>query len=271
MTRCCGSAITLVCLAAAAGCDKPASPGDVLAAGISADTVPLFVPVTAGRIAHDGGASRGVGWADFDDDGDPDLVVSNTAGQWNAFYLNPGSSEPESSRFQKISDPNASPTGGVAAARGRAEGVSWVDYDGDGDLDLHIVTRGQEPDLVFQNDGNGQLGRVTDSPLIRTAGSSMACWADVDADGWLDVFLVAYGDEQTNTLLRNTGPGGFEEIPSGPGAAGSGTGRACAWGIPTTTDSPTCTWATLASPTSCTGMPADLRQPERPRDSLWAG
>jgi hypothetical protein len=122
--------------------------------------------------------------------------------------------------------------GGVASAAGRAEGVAWVDFDGDGDLDLHLVTRGAEPDFLFENRGVDGMVRASESVLERVAGSSMACWADADLDGWLDVFLVAYGDDQTNTFFRNLGQGRFEELRGSPLTAGSGMGRACAWGDP---------------------------------------
>lgn len=187
---------------------------------------PLFVPVTEGRIGGDGGASRGVGWADFDSDGDPDLVVSNTNRQWNAFYVN----APEG--FRKESDPNVSPFGAVAASAANAEGVAWVDVDGDGDLDLHVVTRGREPDLLFDNRREEGLIRVTDGPLVRAASGSMGCWADVDGDGWLDVFLAGYGDGARNVLFRNLGDWRFEEIELPPEAVGAGTARACSWGDP---------------------------------------
>ncbi len=212
------------------------------------ESQPILVPVWDGRISSDGGATRGVGWADFDGDGDPDLVTSNTAGQWNAFYLNiskgrrddwressargESASEHPESFFIKASDPGVSPLGSVAAARGRAEGVSWVDYDGDGDLDLHIVTRGDEPDLLFENRGSSGLLAVREGPLVRRKSHTMACWADVDRDGWLDVFLVGYGAETGNSLLRNLGGGSFEEVKDTPFALASKAGRACAWGDP---------------------------------------
>jgi hypothetical protein len=208
----------------------------------------MFVPVSGGRISSDGSASRGVAWADFDADGDPDLVIGNTAGQWNAFYLNirhgrrddwrdgavspePGSTD-ATARFLKVSDPNSSPLGGVAAAGGRAEGVSWVDYDGDGDLDLHLVTRGSEPDLLFENRAAEGLVRVTQGLLVQSRSHTMACWADADGDGWLDVFLVGYRSEAGNSLLRNLGGGEFVVVEGTPFAEASKAGRACAWGDP---------------------------------------
>jgi len=215
----------------------------------SSDQTTMFEPVSVGRIATDGGASRGVGWADFDRDGDPDLAVANTAGQWNSLYLNTqrgrrddrrGETTTDSSppvagdrlSFIKASDPNPSLYGAVASAGGSAEGVSWVDYDGDGDLDLHMVTRGQEADLLFENEGEAGLALVTEGLVVRPLSHTMACWADVDGDGWLDVYLVAYRGNQRNKLLRNLGDGIFEEVTDSPAVFGTGTGRSCGWGDP---------------------------------------
>ncbi len=237
-----GRVLPVVFVAVGVGCSDAPRPGAL-------DSAPIFEPLDDGRIVTDGGASRGVGWADFDQDGDYDLVVANTGGQWNSFYLNTlrgrnddrrgdspantrASTISEGPQFLKASDPDLSFVGSVAASGSRAEGVSWVDYDGDGDLDLHIVTRGQEADLLFNNQGEAGLVRVLDGMLVRPISSTMACWADVDGDGWLDVYLVAYRDTQRNSLLRNRGRGVFEDMSDSPAAFGSGTGRSCGWGDP---------------------------------------
>ena len=210
---------------------------------------PIFVLAMEGRISTDGGATRGVGWGDVNSDGSPDLVIANTSGQWNGFYLNRGTNqlapvrEGESigggldgsstfPRFSKETDPNQSLFGGVASAGGNAEGVSWVDFDGDGDLDLHLVTRGPQSDLLFTNTGDSGLVRVLEGPLVDTVSHTMACWADVNLDGWLDVFLVGYRQEGVNTLLQNHGGGRFEILESTGIQGGGGSGRACAWGDP---------------------------------------
>lgn len=209
----------------------------------------LFALAAEGRVSTDGGATRGVAWGDVNSDGAPDLVVANTSGQWNGFYLNrgvrrdPGGGDAGESpgqagtlggdpHFSKESDPNQSPYGVVAAAAGNAEGVSWVDFDGDGDLDLHMVTRGPEPDFLFANEGESGLVPVLEGPLVQSVSHTMACWADVDGDGWLDVFLVGYRQVGANTLLRNHGGGRFGLVPSNGIDGGSGAGRACAWGDP---------------------------------------
>lgn len=153
----------------------------------------VFVSVSRGRIATDGGATRGVGWADFDADGYRDLVTANT---------------------------------------GRAEAVSWADHDGDGDLDLHLVARGDEPDFLFENRGSAGFAPAPEGPLVERQSHTMACWADVDADGWLDVFLVGYHSEAGNALFRNVGEGTFERVDDTPFPTASKAGRACAWGHP---------------------------------------
>jgi hypothetical protein len=96
--------------------------------------------------------------------------------------------------------------------------VSWVDYDNDGDLDLHVVDMGTSaspnaPDRLLRNDG-GTFADVT--ALEGAAGGTGgmgdgAVWGDVDDDGDLDLYVAqgagpttfnAYGPA---LFLRNEG------------------------------------------------------------------
>ena len=189
---------------------------------VAGESEALFVSVQEGQIATDRGFSRGVAWADFDADGDPDLYVANSGGQWNFLYTNEGNGQ-----FRKrtaFGDPLAE----TVVHGGNSEGVSWIDYDGDADLDLFVASRGDEPCELFRNDGNHVMTRITDSPLVaRGISVSMACWADYDADGDLDVVLAGYG--APNMAFRNDGEGEYVRIDTTAlTSRGDGSARACA-------------------------------------------
>lgn len=187
----------------------------------------VFKSVTTGRIGSDGGLSRGVAWADYDNDGDPDLYVANSNGQWNAIYRNNGDGS-----FKKMTDDtgDVKVISEVVKHGGNSQGVNWVDYDGDGDLDLYVVSRGDEGNFLFKNiDGLG-FKRITDSPLTEEGiSASMACWVDIEGDGDLDVFIVASGSG-TNLAFRNDGDGVFEKMADNALSSGRGRGRACGCG-----------------------------------------
>jgi hypothetical protein len=96
-------------------------------------------------------------------------------------------------------------------------GVLWLDYDGDGDLDLFVASGGAEGkpgdvtlrDRIYRNDGKGAFVR-DDSvlPDVRES-SGHACAADFDHDGDLDLFVAgrlvagAYPDAPPSHLYRN--------------------------------------------------------------------
>ena len=181
--------------------------------------VPPFDVVMEGPPVEDRGVSRGAAWGDYDDDGDPDLFVTRPTyegpPQSNVLYRNDGG------RFSRVS-------GDFGPAAGW-EGAAWVDVDGDGDLDLHVVGRNGAGSMFLEN-RTGVLTRLTTDPLRgRVDSASMACWADADNDGRLDVFVVGSGDGR-NALFRNLGAWTFEYAPLTEFAQGGGASRACAWG-----------------------------------------
>jgi len=103
-------------------------------------------------------------------------------------------------------------------------GVAFFDYDGDGDPDLllmHTSTAADPPVVLYANDGEGRFRDVTAASGLAAAvgkgflGMGVAA-ADVDGDGWRDLYLTAVG---RNRLLRNRG-GRFEDATGASGAAG---------------------------------------------------
>lgn len=81
--------------------------------------------------------------------------------------------------------------------------LAAADIDRDGDLDVAIASTEQVL-YLYENDGTGQftrllpdLGPLTGLPLFNAA------FADIDNDGWPDLFLTSYG--QGNYLWRNAG------------------------------------------------------------------
>jgi hypothetical protein len=115
--------------------------------------------------------------------------------------------------------------------------VSWVDYDGDDDLDL-FVTNGYDvsaetptgqPNRLYRNDGIDGFVEITTGELATSKGiSSGNTWADYDNDGDLDVFITNQQD-QNNYLFRNEGDGTFVSVDGEPQVTDGGHSYAAAW------------------------------------------
>lgn len=192
-----------------------------------------FTDVTekAGVRGHSYG--MGVVAGDYDNDGYPDLYVTNYGR--NILYHNNGDGT-----FTDVTD-----KAGVAAG-GWSAGACFVDYDRDGKLDL-IVSRYLEwdihknpwcgdqlkklrgychPDvfepathLVYHNNGDGTFTDVTEkSGWSGHPGNGLGIAVnDVDLDGWSDI-LVA-NDAKPQQLFRNNHDGTFSEIALRTGLA----------------------------------------------------
>lgn len=153
----------------------------------------------------DGRWSYAGGFADIDGDDRQDLYIANDFGE-NALYMNRGDHFEDEAAARGVLDP------------GNGMGVSFGDYDNDGDLDLHVTnmssTAGNRilarlmPEAsatdkaavlkklaagssLFDNHGDGTFTNVA-----ARAGGFGAGWAygggfvDFDNDGWEDTYTV---------------------------------------------------------------------------------
>ena len=179
-----------------------------------------------------GAAMTGMGaaWADWNDDGFLDLVVSGF-GELR-LYRNEAAKA-----FADVTE--ASGLGGFQAFW---TGVSWADYDSDGDLDLYVCGYVQysyrpedaaqgtrqyqavvpytlnpssyppERNLLFRNEGNGAFTEVAaQAGVANPEGRSLsAAWSDFDEDGKIDLYVA--NDVSDNALYRNLGDGRFEDV-----------------------------------------------------------
>ncbi|MCY3706615.1 MAG: VCBS repeat-containing protein [Gammaproteobacteria bacterium] len=178
--------------------------------------------------------TRAGAWGDYDGDGDPDLYVGYPVaeGTPNRLYRNDGG------RFTDVA-----PGLGVDLV-GTSRQPSWIDYDGDGDLDLFVALRDQ-PNRMFRNDGaQGESGAPEDSGGASAAGDALAwtftdvtaesglgdprrtvgvAWFDYDRDGDLDVHVSNQnGDE--DAFYRNEGDGTFVDVAPALGMNHPGRG-----------------------------------------------
>lgn len=167
-----------------------------------------FTDVTEIAGVGDTGWGMGCAFADYDNDGDADLYVTNYKA--NVLYRNRGDGT-----FKKFS----AGAGGLGHD-GFGTGVAWGDYDNDGYVDLYVanymdyskVPRGKavffpydffgEANLLYLNKGDGGFIDVTDAANVGggfhlTLG---VAFADYDNDGDADLYLA--NDTDQNILYR---------------------------------------------------------------------
>ena len=163
----------------------------------------------------------GVVWADYDNDGWPDLFVTNDGGQ-NFLYHNK-----HDGTFEEIGVVSGTGLGPNGETYGNMAG-DFGDFDRDGRLDLVVTRYGKQPASLYRNDPPGFTDMATEvkiAPLTYAPVKWGVGFGDFDNNGWPDL-LIANGNfsslmdglenevkyREPLQLFRNLGNGTFEEI-----------------------------------------------------------
>ena len=225
----------------------------------------VFTDIASARGVADARATRAAAWGDFDADGDPDLLVGFAP---QAPHPTPQAPSPGSVlrlyRNEAGTFADATASAGLSVATGAVRQPVWVDYDGDGDLDLFVGFR-DRANMLFRNDGGHFTDIATSVGLADTRKTVGAVWVDFDEDGDLDV-AVANMDGDANALYRND-TGRFTVVAKAAGEPPPTRTMAPSASAPpismATAGSIWC-WPTMGrSAFSATGAPAALRIGQR--------
>jgi len=191
------------------------------------------------------GTGYGLGcvWGDYDNDGSPDLFVTQYGR--NVLYHNNGDGT-----FTDVTD--KARVAGTESGTLFHSGATFFDYDRDGRLDLYVggyvnldsgpryctfagvrtscppVAYKGSANILYHNNGDGTFTDVTSSSGIsKPQGKNLAVGAaDYDNDGWPDLFVA--NDGLPAYLFHNEHNGKFTEIGMDAGMGLSGLGNTMA-------------------------------------------
>ena len=168
----------------------------------------------------------GVEWADYDNDGKPDLLVTNDSGP-NYLYHNLGNG-----KFEEVGTTTGAAYGANGEIYGNMAG-DFGDFNRDGLLDLVVTRYSRQPASIYRNDQQGFTDIAPEFGFAQST-KTFVKWGtgfgDFDNDGWPDI-LIANGNFSSLTdvlenepryreplqLFRNLSGRSFQEVADAAG------------------------------------------------------
>jgi hypothetical protein len=165
------------------------------------------------------GNQFGASWADFDNDGDPDLLLTRIGPE--VLYMNNGDGT-----FTDVSAGSGINPGNAAVDTLESSGATWWDFNRDGHLDLY-VSNWHGANQLYRATGSGTFDEVGVQLAVADTGRTWTAMPqDFDHDGWTDLYLA--NDFGPNRLYLNRNGEGFVDatLDFRMGDAGHGMGLA---------------------------------------------
>jgi len=138
-------------------------------------------------------------WGDYDNDGDPDILLTGYNNEGTIVYL--------SRIYRNNGDSTFTHQSGIRLEGVANSSAAWGDFDSDGDLDILLSGRlinGGFATKIYRNNGNSAFAEVTDISFTGVGYSSVA-WGDYDNDGDIDILMTGQsaGSTIVTKIYRN--------------------------------------------------------------------
>jgi len=180
--------------------------------------------------------SMGITIGDYDNDGYPDIFLSNYGN--NVLLHNEGDGT-----FADVSMRS-----GLGSNGSFSVGAAWLDFDNDGFLDIYVgnyvdfdpdykyyyapdgfpgpLAYDSQPDKLYRNKGDGTFEDVTEAMgIVDIDGRAMGVGAaDYNDDGYIDIYVA--NDHTVNYLWKNNEGKGFTDVGTMSGTGFSQSGEA---------------------------------------------
>jgi len=156
-----------------------------------------FTKIPADRFPSVVSPAVGCAWGDYDNDGYLDLFVANAYNEANLLYHNLGNGT-----FEKMA------ADWLVTDAGMCSGGSWVDYDGDGRLDLFVTHAENQNSFLYHNEG--MMGNWLRVKCVGTKSTHSGIGAKITIWGTQNGVTLQQSRELASYMFGSSGQSGLE-------------------------------------------------------------